>query len=321
MVRQEASQHSVHLTGGYVPRFQAVFLAQTSSAKTAYPHPTRQQVTLTVGAGSEFIVEGNYMKESDKQNGSKIKLKYIVVAIIFIGFISVTTSYFTVKTLVSTPPAFTSTPIEIINTSTPTILPLSTLDISSTVTGTPTQQYIPIVESNLIQNGDFENGLEGWTIGNQKELFIYETTGVSGKGICSRRYIPNVWSMPKVFPDELLSLSQEVNINTLIDTYFLSAWVKLNTAINIYIKIYYVGSQLANPDYGGVEITTYSQSNRQNNGITTNGWFFRHIIVSIKPRIISKVAISFYQGAIKDPPQNIDSTFCVDDVMFGEVVK
>jgi hypothetical protein len=267
------------------------------------------------------------MKESDKHNGSKIQFRYFAVAIIFIGFISATTSYITVKILTpalpkftSTPLEFTSTPIEIINTSTPTILPSSTLDTSSTITGTPTQQYIPIVESNLLQNGDFENGLEGWTIGNQKELFIYETTGVSGKGICSRRYIPNVWSMSKV-PDESLSFSQEVNINPLIDTYFLSAWVKLNTAINIYIKIQYVGSQLADPDYGGVEITKLTQSNRQNNGITTNGWFFRHIVVPIGPRAVSKVVIGFYQGAIKDPPQSIDSTFCIDDIMFGEVIK
>ncbi len=44
-----ANQHSVHLTGGYVPRFQAVFLAQANSAKMALPCPARQQVTHTVG--------------------------------------------------------------------------------------------------------------------------------------------------------------------------------------------------------------------------------------------------------------------------------
>jgi len=37
------------LTGGYAPRFQAVFLAQTSSVKIALPRPTRQQVTRAVG--------------------------------------------------------------------------------------------------------------------------------------------------------------------------------------------------------------------------------------------------------------------------------
>jgi hypothetical protein len=262
------------------------------------------------------------VKESDKQNGSKIKFRYIAIAIVFIGFISATTSYITIQMLAPALPKFTSTPIDIINTSTPTILPSSTLDISSTVTATPTEQYIPSITSNLLQNGDFENGLDGWTIGNQKELFTYETTGISGKGICSHRYLRDIWSMPKFFPDESLSFSQEVNINPLIDTYFLSAWVKLNTAINIYGKIYYVGSQLADPDYGGVEITKYSPSNRQNNGITTNGWAFKHYVIPIRPRInISKVVIRFYQGIIKDPPQNIDSTFCVDDIMFGEAEK
>jgi len=45
----EAAQHSVHLTGGYAPRSQAVFLAQANSVKVALPFPTRQQVTQTVG--------------------------------------------------------------------------------------------------------------------------------------------------------------------------------------------------------------------------------------------------------------------------------
>jgi len=39
----------VHLTGGYAPRFQAVFLAQASSVKMALPRPSRQQVTHAVG--------------------------------------------------------------------------------------------------------------------------------------------------------------------------------------------------------------------------------------------------------------------------------
>jgi hypothetical protein len=262
------------------------------------------------------------MKEPDKQDGSKIQFGYFVVAVILIGFISATTSYITVKMLGPALPEFTSTPIEIINTSTPTILPSPTLDISSIVTATPTQGHIPVIASNLIQNGDFENGLEGWKTGNQKELFIYETTGVSGKGICSRQYAPNVWATSKVFPNALLSFSQEVNIDPLIDTYFLSAWVKLNAAINIYATIDFVGSQLGDPDYSAMAITKISQSNRQNNGSTTNGWFFIHGILPIAPRInISKVVISFFHGAIKDPPQNIDSTFCIDDIMFGEVIK
>lgn len=261
------------------------------------------------------------MTESNKQNRSKVKFRYIA-AVVFIGFISATTSYITVKMLAPALPEITSAPIEIIDTGTPTISPSLTLDISSTVTATPTQQHIPLVGSNLLQNGDFENGLEGWTIENQKELFIYETTGISGKGICSRQYVLNVWSTSRLFPSELVSFSQEVNIDPLIQSYFLSAWVKLNKAINIYIKIYYEDSNSDSSDYGGIALTKLSQSNRQNNGSTTNGWFFIHYVIPIEPRVnINKVVISFFHGAIKDPPQNVDSTFCVDDIIFGEVIK
>jgi len=42
------AQHSVHLTGGYAPRFQAFSLAQAHSVKMALSRPSRQQVTQTV---------------------------------------------------------------------------------------------------------------------------------------------------------------------------------------------------------------------------------------------------------------------------------
>jgi len=50
---RETAQHSVHLTGGYAPRFQAFSLAQTSSVKMALSCPTRQQVTQAVGRLSQ----------------------------------------------------------------------------------------------------------------------------------------------------------------------------------------------------------------------------------------------------------------------------
>jgi|GEM_PF-5687468 len=46
--QQNASQHSVHLTGGYAARFQAFSLAQALSAKMALSRPSRQQVTQAV---------------------------------------------------------------------------------------------------------------------------------------------------------------------------------------------------------------------------------------------------------------------------------
>jgi len=55
-----AAQHSVHLTGGYAPRFQAVFLAQASSAKMALPRPARQQVTQTVRRFRQYIKGNQY---------------------------------------------------------------------------------------------------------------------------------------------------------------------------------------------------------------------------------------------------------------------
>ena len=42
------AQHSMHLTGGYAPRFQAFCLAQARSVKMALSRPSRQQVTPAV---------------------------------------------------------------------------------------------------------------------------------------------------------------------------------------------------------------------------------------------------------------------------------
>jgi len=49
LAQTQNTQHSVHLTGGYAPRFQAFSLAQASSAKMALSRPARQQVTHAVG--------------------------------------------------------------------------------------------------------------------------------------------------------------------------------------------------------------------------------------------------------------------------------
>jgi len=49
VLQNTVAQHSVHLTGGYAPRFQAGILAQARSVKRALSCPSRQQVTQTVG--------------------------------------------------------------------------------------------------------------------------------------------------------------------------------------------------------------------------------------------------------------------------------
>ncbi|MBI5294047.1 MAG: PD40 domain-containing protein [Chloroflexi bacterium] len=82
------------------------------------------------------------MRESDKQNGSKIIFRLVAIAIIFIGCVSVIASCVTVKTNTPALPEFTSKPVDIINTNTPRILlPTSTLYVSPTVAETPAQLY------------------------------------------------------------------------------------------------------------------------------------------------------------------------------------
>lgn len=136
------------------------------------------------------------MKEFDQQNGSKTKLKYIVIAIMLIVFFSVTTSYFTVKTVIPTPPTVISTPAYVMTTNTPKPLyvaqtePPSALYTSSI---TPTQLQMPEIETNLLKNSGFENGLLGWTYSNNLAgLYVYEIAGVNGKGFCSRQYLPYI---------------------------------------------------------------------------------------------------------------------------------
>src|SRR5512138_2971471 len=52
-----STQHSVHLTGGYVPRFQAFSVAQAGSVKMAFSHPSRQQVTHAVSPLNTIIMQ------------------------------------------------------------------------------------------------------------------------------------------------------------------------------------------------------------------------------------------------------------------------
>lgn len=266
------------------------------------------------------------MKEFNKQNGSKIKFKYLVIAIIFIGCFSVITSYITAKTLIPVLPEFTSTPMDVIKTNTPTILPTSNLYISPVATETPTQlqipsveSKIPIIESNLLQNGGFENGLTGWTyLEKQMGLSVYEITGINGKGFCSNQYVQN--APEYLVQDYFIGLSQEIPSIDPTQAYFFSAWVKLNKAINIYVKIDY-GRGLETAGMA-MDLSELSRINRHNEGKTTNGWDFIHLEIPAHYFFnATKVIISFWHGAIPDPPQIVDSTFCVDDVVFGKIVK
>jgi hypothetical protein len=258
------------------------------------------------------------MSESDKQKGSKIKIRYVAIAIIFIGCISAITSYMTAKTFAPALTEFTLTPVDIVKTTTPTTLPAPTLYISPTVADAPTQLQLPIVESNLLRNGSFEDGLVGWNY--SKQLTQYETTGISGKAFCSNQYVQLASGYPETVQNSLIGFSQEFPPLDPTQTYFFSAWVKLNKAIDVFARIDFVdGSEIKG--MMAIELSPFSRINHENNGKTTNGWVFIHTEIPahyVKSKVI---VIGFWQGLILDPPQTVDSTFCVDDVVFGRIIK
>jgi hypothetical protein len=248
------------------------------------------------------------MEESDKHNDSKIKFRYVAIAIVFIGCVSVITSYITVKTLVPALPKFTPTPFEIIKTNTPTISPTSTLYIFPTVTQTP----LPTTEPNLLQNGDFENGLAGWTYtDNSKEgITIFETIGVTGKSYCSRRYL--LGNQIDLLKKEQVGFSQEVPID-LTQSYFFSAKIKMYEGYNIFAEVrYYYDSKVSFGEFLNTKAS-------ENEG-TTNGWYLLQKTISAKiPGLptANRAIVGFWHI-----PTNrqivgiIDSTFCIDDVVF-----
>ena len=262
------------------------------------------------------------MRESDKQNGSKIKLKYIVVAIIFIGFVSVTTSYFTVKTLVPTLPTFTSTPVYVMATNTPKPLPVTQTQPSPTLytlpSITPTQLQMPEIETNLLKNSGFENGLSGWTYSdNLAGLYVYEIAGVNGKGFCSRQYLPYINhddTMASYVKKEWAGFVQEVLVVP-NEKYFFSGWVKINKAINVFaLARYYNGSE-----YLGWGLATRIGTLPDEK--TTTGWVFIHGNVPIYLPGTNRVVIGLWHGVINNGKNEVDSTICVDDLVFGKIIK
>gem|GEM_PF-2719813 len=103
------------MTGGYAPRFQAVFLAQASSVKMALPCPSRQQVTQAV-------------RRSTYNQSMKTKILLTVILSMV---------------LVSCAPVSTSTPTEtLVPTATRTVTPIpptSTATTEPSLTPTPTE--------------------------------------------------------------------------------------------------------------------------------------------------------------------------------------
>ena len=56
-------------------------------------------------------------------------------------------------------------------------------------------------------------------------------------------------------------------------------------------------------------------------GKTTSGWSFVYGVISISPPGTNRAQVGFWHGLINDPPKEVDSTFCIDDLVFGKTVK
>jgi hypothetical protein len=263
------------------------------------------------------------MKEAENQNNLRIGLKHIAAAILLIGCLSVITSYITVKTFISALPTATPMP-----TSTPTIQPSPTLYVLPSVTSSPTlvqrsefeeslRKNVGFeIETNLLQNSSFENGLSGWTYINDPDgITIFETEGLNGKAFCSRR--PVLAPQTELLGKEWIGFAQELPLDP-TQSYFFSAWVKLHEArnINVYAR-FYNGSTDAGIQYLGN--FGYTQPE------TSNGWFFIHVTTDPSPLTHNpnRIEIQFVHGEIDinyDAPPTF-STFCIDDVFFGRRVK
>jgi hypothetical protein len=193
----------VHPTLGILPRFQAFFYASAF-----FPVGRRSAARPSAGnanrwaAGSEFIIKGNRMRESDKQNGSKIKFKYVAVAVIFISCVSVITSCATIKTFAPTLPEFTLTPVDTTKTNTPTILPTSTLYISPTVAETPAQP------NNATEKKDYLVYLSAPQIG-EPQLTLYDPANNKHNQVLPITRRDNSFSLSK---DNRLAFAKDGNV-------------------------------------------------------------------------------------------------------------
>ena len=56
-------------------------------------------------------------------------------------------------------------------------------------------------------------------------------------------------------------------------------------------------------------------------GETTSGWVFIHGEISTIYPSANRFIFGIWHGGIHPSPSNIDSTICVDDLMFGKIVK
>ena len=265
------------------------------------------------------------MDKPENRRNSKIKLYRIISVIALITCSFVITSFFTVKNFSPTLPNTTSTPVYVLASNTPK-LPISIqAELSATSFAipspaiTPAQLKITQIETNLLQNSGFENGLSGWIHSdNSGGVSIYETAGVNGKGFCSRRYLPNIHTdgmMAGYANKEWTGFVQEVPVE-LNQTYYFSGWVKANKAISVYASAQY---------YDGSEFLGWASSTSlqgvPSDGITTTGWFLITGNISVYLPGTNHVLIGLWHGLILNAPNDVDSTICVDDLVFGKIIE
>jgi len=251
----------------------------------------------------------------DSENGNKLQAKLIASIVVISVCISIVTSSIVVKTLVpvsATPTSALTSTIQPTFALTFTQTPVAQTPTSYANALTPMQIQMPRIESNLLQNSGFENGLTGWTYSdNVAGINVFETDGVNGKAFCSRRYIGSKDFLEK----EWAGFVQEVPIDP-NRAYFFSGWVKLNKAVHVYpmAQLYNgskkVGWALATHHIGALP-----------DGETTNGWVFISGEIPIIPPGTNRALFGVWHGLIYNASNIVDSTICVDDLVFGKVIK
>jgi hypothetical protein len=199
-------------------------------------------------------------------------------------------------------------------TPSPTPVPPTSTQLSASLPNAATPMYIdmPRIERNLLQNGGFEDGLSSWTYSNAVAgIHVFETSGVDGKAYCSHRYMDYDANLQKQIP----AFVQELPIDP-AGSYFYSGWVKLNKGIQIHASMQWS----ARFSEVGWAATTFVS------GIlpqveTPNGWVFIH---GVLPPFANRANRAVF-GIWHDPPYGargpVDGTICVDDLVFGKVVK
>ena len=182
---------------------------------------------------------------------------------------------------------------------------LPTVPIIDTPTSQPQEPQLS-AQSNLLQNASFENGLSGWIYSERHISGLYEISGYngSGKAYCSRQ------NLTASDAKGWVGFVQEVPVEG-GKTYYFSAWVKLNKAIQFHGHAdWYNG-----PSFLQIGLVTPG-TGVPPNGETTNGWVFIQG-TTLAPNNATKVIIGFWHGVSDDTTNIVDSEYCADDVTFG----